>query len=346
MSSSSSIPCILVLHGPEVFDTGDVSFLISRLCPDRVIVAGVMARTAAEESGIPCEFISVPPSRVLKKLDDGCIILANHGKTPDSGRIFGEIVASRLLPRGLIQVECSDKTLYVWNRPVDREVLDIADKTGFIVTPATVSEQLRPGERIIRGCIAGEPVYVDGIVIGHATGPEVVLKASEGNIIPVSGIVPKIHGLEKIRVKHYDDLSRAWCKSGTIRRSGPAESFRRRHNGRVLFIDHCGHHLYTLLTPDVCGIVSVGDDTTAVCGHICSHLGIPVFGIIDGDRDGVVEGRYTSGSVIAVAVNERDDDIGLELKEIVPSDPVEWNDFVSKLIRYLGARVTVSKFQE
>jgi hypothetical protein len=173
----------------------------------------------------------------------------------------------------------------------------------------------------------------------------VVLKASEGNIIPVSGISPKIHGLEKIRVKHYADLSRVWCKSGSIRRNGPAESFKkRRHNGRVLFVDHCGHHLYTLLAPDVCGIVSVGDDTTAVCGHIGSHLGIPVFGIIDGDQDGIVEGRYASGSVIAVAVDERDDDIGLEVKELVPSGSVEWNDFVSQLIRYLDRRVILSRF--
>ena len=201
MSSPSSDPCILVLHGPEVFDAGDVSFLIDKIRPDRVIVAGVMARTAAEESGIACEFISVPPSWVLKDLD-GCCILANHGKTPESGRIFGEIVASRLLPRGLIHLECSDKTLYAWNRPIDREVQDIAEKTGFQVVPATVSEKGRSGERTIRGCIEGEPVYIDGIVIGHATGPEVVLKASGGTIVPVSGIAPKLHGLEKIRDRH------------------------------------------------------------------------------------------------------------------------------------------------
>ncbi|HNB03475.1 MAG TPA: DUF2117 domain-containing protein, partial [Methanoregulaceae archaeon] len=116
--ASRSDPCILVLHGPEVFDAGDVHYLIERLHPERVIVAGVMARTAAEESGIDCEFISVPPSLVLKDIS-GCAILANHGKIPESGRIFGEIVASRLFPRGLIHLECSDKTLYVWNQAVD-----------------------------------------------------------------------------------------------------------------------------------------------------------------------------------------------------------------------------------
>jgi hypothetical protein len=43
-------------------------------------------------------------------------------------------------------------------------------------------------------------------------------------------------------------------------------------------------------------------------------------------------------------VDERDDDIGLEVKEIVPPGPVEWNDFVSLVIRYLGSRVTLSRF--
>jgi hypothetical protein len=113
----------------------------------------------------------------------------------------------------------------------------------------------------------------------------------------------------------------------------------------VLFIDHCGHHLYTKLTPDICGIVSIGDDTTAVCGHICFHLGIPVFGIIDGDRDGIVEGRYATDSVIAIAVNERDDDIGAEIREMVPKEPVEWSDIVSRLIRHLGSRVILSQYQ-
>jgi hypothetical protein len=338
MSSPASDPCILVLHGPEVFDSGDVHYLISRLCPERVIVAGVMGRTAAEESGIPCEFISVPPSFVLKDLD-GFAILANHGKTPESGRVFGEIVASRLFPRGLILLECSDKTLYAWNRPVDRPVRDIAEKTGYALIPVTSSEKANPGERTIRGCIEGEPVYVDGIVIGHATGPEVVLKSEEGSIVPVSGIIPKIHGLEKISGTRYENLSKVWCKSGHIRRGIPALSGRRGLTGKVLFIDHCGHQIYEHLTPDVCGIVCVGDDTTAVCGHICSHLGIPVFGIVDGDRDGIVEGTFIRGSVIALAVSERDDDIGAEIRDKIPQEMVSWEDVVRMLREYLRHRV-------
>ena len=147
--------------------------LIDRIRPDRVIVAGVIARTLQRSQGLPASSSVLPSHWVLKDLD-GCCILANHGKTPESGRRRGEIVASRLLPHGLIHLECSDKTLYAWNRPVDREIRDIAEKTGYLVVPAIVSEKGRSEERKIRGCIEGEPIYIDGIVIGHATGSEVI----------------------------------------------------------------------------------------------------------------------------------------------------------------------------
>ena len=344
--STPSHPCILVLHGPEVFDAGDVHYLIDRLHPERVIVAGVMARTAAEESGIDCEFISVPPSLVLKDLS-GCTLLANHGKTPESGRIFGEIVASRLFHRGLIHLECSDKTLYSWNQAIDNLAHDIGEKTGFRIVPQKISKNEPSPKRSIRGCVRGEPVYVNGIVIGHATGPEVILTLEEGTIIPESGIIPKMHGLEKIAKIPIHDLSGIWCKSGTIRRNAPVPTnLRQRQQGRVLFIDHAGHHLYRLLTPDICGIISVGDDTTAVCGHIGSHLGIPVFGIIDGDRDGIVEAGYAPGSVLARAVRERDDDIGTEIRAMIPQGQVTWNDLVSQLILHLGSRVAISRYPD
>ena len=341
MPDSPPGSCTLVLHGPEVFDAGDAVFLADRLHPARIIVSGVMGRTAAEESGILCEFISVPPSRVLCDLD-GSAILVNHGKTPESGRIFGEIVASRLHPAGLIQLECSDRTLYVWNRPAGAFARYIANRTGYGIRVVASEEMPGPHERRIRGCVAGEPVYIDGIVIGHATGPEAVVRAVNGEIVVVSGLVPKSHGFEKISGRQYTDLSRVWCKSGQIRTGGPGRYRQRPATGRVLFLDHCGHQIYTKLTPDTCGIVSVGDDTTAVCGHVAAHLGIPVFGIIDGDGDGIVAGSFVTGSVIAHAVHERDDDIGDEIGGMIPDGVVAWDEFVEELIRHLGERVKVS----
>ena len=43
---------VMVVHGPEAFDAGDVERMIGLLAPRLVLVAGVMARTAAEESGL------------------------------------------------------------------------------------------------------------------------------------------------------------------------------------------------------------------------------------------------------------------------------------------------------
>jgi hypothetical protein len=341
-SSDLTLPVILVLHGPEIFDSGEVYRLLQQLSPDRVIVAGVMARTAAEESGICCEFISVPPSMVIRELQ-GTVVLVNHGKTPESGRIFGEIVASRLYPEPLCQLEASSRILYVWNHEVDDTITGIAAMTGYTIEQASAGKQDSGPVRTIRGCLDGEAVYVNGIVIGTATGTEVVVRAESGRLIPLSGRQPKEHGLEKLQHTGFSDLSGVWCKSGVIRTSDPVSAERKGDRGKVLFIDHCGHDLYRNITPDTCGIVSIGDDTTAVCGHVASHLGIPVFGIVDGDGDNIVEGWFVEGSFIARALTERDDDIGAEIRERIPKHIVDWDVFARQLADYLSKRVTLTR---
>lgn len=344
-SEMQSGPLILVLHGPEVFDSGEVYRLLDQVQPDRIIVAGVMARTAAEESGICCEFISVPPSMVIRELH-GNVVLVNHGKTPESGRIFGEIVASRLCPRGLLHLEASNRTLYVWNHGVDDTVREIAELTGYAIEPASVKRMEEGAVRTIRGCKKGEAVYVNGTVIGTATGTEVVVRSDSGRLVPVTGLRPKAHGLEKLHHIRFSDLSRVWCKSGVIRVAVPGPASRKRDRGKVLFIDHCGHDLYRKITPETCGIVSIGDDTTAVCGHVASHLGIPVFGIVDGDGDNIVQGCFVEGSVIARALTERDDDIGAEVSERIPEHAVDWDCFVKELAEYLSGRVILTHYDE
>jgi hypothetical protein len=43
----------------------------------------------------------------------------------------------------------------------------------------------------------------------------------------------------------------------------------------------------------------VGDDTTRVSGYILKRFGIPLIGIIDGDKDGVIKGEsFYSGSIL------------------------------------------------
>jgi hypothetical protein len=334
-------PLVMVVHGPELFDMGFVHKLKKIVRPVRIVVAGVMARTAAEESGLRVECPGVPPSVAIEDAD-GNVFLANYGKTPESGRIFGEIIAGRLGSRGFVQVECSDQVIYHWNGG-DRNLAGwLSERTGYRREHA-VSEKVDtvPGFRTIRGCIPGEPVFVNGTVIGHATGRTAVISIRDGCIYPVSGIRIKTHGIEKLERAGPVNPENLWCKSGMVRRSSPhpVNAVRNKAgNGRIVVIDHCGFELYRHLWGDVLGILSIGDDTTAICGHVCAHLGIPVFGVTDGDEDNIICGKFAPGSVIMLVTGGSDDDIGREISLHAENEPVDWESWVAQQVDRIGDR--------
>ncbi|MDD1671170.1 MAG: DUF2117 domain-containing protein, partial [Methanomicrobiales archaeon] len=84
-----------------------------------------------------------------------------------------------------------------------------------------------------------------------------------------------------------------------------------------------------------------GDDTTSVCGHICSHLGIPVFGVVDGDMDGLLAAGFPPGSVVVEVLEGKDDEAGRELAVLARETPVTWGDWVARALAALGARCRV-----
>jgi hypothetical protein len=330
----------MVAHGPEIFDAEEAAWLLATLAPLRTIVAGVMARTAAEESHLPVEFCGKPPSDVIRATC-GPVFLANRGKTAQSGRIFGEIVASRLGNRGLVHVECSSRTVFCWNCGDMALAHAISQRTGFGIETTTANRPPAPAVREIRGCIPGEAVYVNGIVIGRATAETVRIRWNGGTIEPVSGLQPKLHGIGKLSCLGPIDPATAWCKSGSIRVSAPKSTGRAPEEGRVLVIDHCGHELYNRLPDDCCGVLAIGDDTTMVCGHICHHRGIPVLGIVDGDQDVILPSAFSPGSVVVETVGERDDDLGAEVARMVPAHMVRWEEWVECILSHLHGRVIV-----
>lgn len=330
---------VMVVHGSEAFDHGDVAWLMDIIRPARVLVAGVMARTAAEESGLPVECIDMPPSRLLSSIHAPAF-LVNHGKTPESGLIFGDIVARRLgSVKGLVHLECSSRRVYLWNGGDDVLAGRLAEATGFVLErriPVLVNSMKR---REIRGCLPGEAVFVNGIVIGHATEDTVVLEEQDGEVCAVSGLEIKPHGLEKLRARGPVDLSSAWCKSGMIRNDSPRIGFRGRDCGKIVIVDHCGQELYRMISEDsVCGVLSIGDDTTAVCGHICCHLGIPVLGIVDGDADGIVKADFPPGSVVFRVQEGRDDDMGRMVVRSLPASVNSWSSWRDRILEALKGR--------
>jgi hypothetical protein len=170
----------MVVHGPLIFDTGEAAWLYHLLAPRRCLVAGVMGRTAAEESGLLIRCCGEVPSRVMLRLR-GPAFLANRGKTPRSGQAFGEIVAAKLAPAGvpLVQVECSDRSVYVWNGPRTTLSESLAALTGFTLRFVRSGPAPSGNRRTIRGCLPGESVCVNGIVIGTAISDPVVLESRD-----------------------------------------------------------------------------------------------------------------------------------------------------------------------
>lgn len=304
------------------------------------MVAGVMARTAAEESGLPVEFSGEPPSVVIRRLE-GEAILVNRGKTPKSGRIFGEIVAHRVGGgRGLFHLECSSKTLYLWNNPSEQRGKELAERTRFRpVALQSTLDKCEPSYREIRGCLPGEAVCINGVVIGRATEEIVAVERRGEEICVISGLIPKHHGLERLhRTIKAVDLSTLWCKSGKIRSSSSRAKERPNPAGKVAIIDHCGHDIYRALDTPLSGILAIGDDTTSVCGHIASHRGIPIFGIVDGDADYLLEPCFAPGSVVIQVDKGTDDIVGQELAEQIVGESVNWNEWVQAMISRLAGR--------
>ncbi|WFN33684.1 DUF2117 domain-containing protein [Methanogenium sp. S4BF] len=326
--------CTIVAHGPEVFDAGDIDTVSAALLPKEIVVAGVMARTAAEESGFPCRFNTRPPSLVFRHLPSGTEAwLLNRGKTPASGEEFGRIVASRC-DRPVYHIECSSRTIYGWNGADPRRTGEAARRLGY-ATVLLTADTRAPDTcvREIRGCIPGEPVFVNGIVVGHATAETAIIAPENGGVRAVSGITLKPHGTEKLLRGGPVDLSRAWCKSGPVRSQTAQVADRRTPSGRIAVIDHAACDIYSMVDITTCGVVSIGDDTTAVCGHICAHLGIPIFGVTDGDADTVIDHSCCAGSVIVEVTEGRDDEKGLEIAETVPAAPCHWDQWVAATLR-------------
>jgi hypothetical protein len=159
-----------------------------------------------------------------------------------------------------------------------------------------------------------------------------VIGYRDGLVEAVSGITIKAHGIEKLARQGHIDLATAWCKSGPVRYVSPRAGRSPRRRGKIVVIDHCGCECYERIDRETCGILAIGDDTTMVCGHICSHLGIPVFGVIDGDVDGLVEAGYAPGSIVVRVSRGRDDDVGRWLADRVLLDDVEWDAMVASVL--------------
>jgi len=171
-----------------------------------------------------------------------------------------------------------------------------------------------------RRILAAEPkdfVLVNGSVIGRVTSEKVILKEYEGRIIGGEGVEFKDNGLAKLNKMEKIDLFKAKVDTtNSIRRN----QFKRRYiepihkRNLIAFIEHSvanysGVSIYEKIKKGINGAVTIGDDTTAIAGDILSRFRIPVIGIVDGDRDGLLKNAlFAEGSVVLLV--KSDDHLG------------------------------------
>lgn len=323
----------LVIHGPEIIDSGEAKNVLEKLsCLGKIEakLGGTMGKVAVLDSGLE-DVIDITrhqkPSVCIESLFETSdfVCLLNRGKTIETGKAFGEIVASRIREpeiKPLIQIESpesKDGKLIPLNKKAREhgeyleklsEILGLpVEKTlplqNSIVQSSVFIEKCSETGKIqvirkLSGVFPGEKILVNGIVIGKAFSSEVSLVSENGFIVAIEGGKIKVHGLEKLH--NYEkrdpiDLEKAWVKSGALRRenffTSQAQKPKMRRNWGFSSKSTAGRVVFIDHAAEdtfemAAGAelaVTVGDDTTAIAGDILSRLGIPIIGITDGDCD-------------------------------------------------------------
>ncbi|XRP96824.1 DUF2117 family protein [Methanocaldococcus sp. 16A] len=326
----------VVIHGPEIVDSGyalKIINLLKKFGEVKAKLGGTMGRVAVIDNNLQ-DIIDISeklmPSQSLKKLaDNDILILANYGKSKITGHTFGKIVVERAnLNKPIIQIERpgeKDGTIIIWNYDGSKVVEDIANylsKELNLKIERCISNGLEVWEengkifRKVHGVDVGEAILVNGIVVGKAKSSEVILVAENGKIVDIIGGELKKGGVEKLT---NIDLKKAVIKTGILRRhpTNPKIKNKEIDKGYVLIVNHAGEDVIEMVkNKDVLAVITIGDDTTTICGDILARFGIKILGITDGDRDNILKNPVIlKGSVIFLIKNMRDDDAGEILKK-------------------------------
>ncbi len=329
----------LVIHGPELIDSGKIADIVEALRalgPLHVITGGTMARVAALDKHLTFIDTSqkIHTSDALNRVSGKeVLVLANCGKTSETGRVFGQIVSSRVR-RSVIHVErpgSIDGSVILWrgadgdkSRDVQYVARQLSDRLSLQLvkkqkSELSVEQTDEVVTRHIYGARPGEPLLVQGMVVGTVVDEDVAVIVRRGRIVDIVGVATKAHGLEKIG---NIDLGTAYVKTGHLRASNeacaqrsmvPARPLQR---GSVTFVNHRADQTLESANETTICAITVGDDTTAICADILSRAGIPIVGITDGDGDGLYTGACeVEGSLVLRLNNASDDDIGFLLEQ-------------------------------
>jgi hypothetical protein len=329
----------VVIHGPEVIDSGVAAKVLDRLGAlgeVEATIGGAMGFAALIDAGLQDrvivkgrQLVSEAIVEMDRRSDE--VILLNSSKTPASGQAFGQMVVSRVIQRLKVPLVQIDDGFYIgWKPPMSPATASLIRSMGLREAPPSIIPTPSPNRRVISGVEIGENVWINGIVVGKAIDEVVEVRLVKGELV-FTGLEPKEHGISKLSIT---DLSKAIIRSGSVRRTIGGD--RRLHvaGDRVILIDHRAEDAL-FRGQDIKAAVSVGDDTTCIATSLLARLNVPVIGIVDGDEDGIcMDRRAAEGSVRIVLRPSNDDQVGALVRERIfhGKDEIEYPGTIGELI--------------
>jgi hypothetical protein len=313
----------VVLHGPEVVDTGlakKVMDLLSEEGEVEAVMSGYTGVVAIIDAGLE-EVVDISrmrkPSRELSRLNasNDILLLVNYAKSRDSAVSFGRIVYSRCrdeVMKPFLQID--NGMIIDWNGRDKRMAIHLANEMGLElldVSAEAISGEVDDQVRRVHGVVLGENVWIDGVVVGKATSSEVWLRKGPDGLLSADGIQLKQTGVNRLG---RFDLQKAHVRSGLTRRTKAlARAICSKKEG-VYLIDHSAEEAI-FRCRDASLVVTVGDDTSKIAGSLLYRFNVPIVAITDGDEDGIsLEELKTKGSVVIRVREGTDDIIGREVR--------------------------------
>ena len=317
----------VVVHGAEAIDSGFALKAIrtlERLGDVSVSLGGTMGRVAVIDHSLE-DLIDIThrerPSTALQRLIDDeydLVVLVNHGKMLESGIRFAELLLPKLSIKEtpLLIIEGAGAIGCIGICDLLEQVASSLQLPLYHLSPRITAEET--GNRLVRrisGVHPGELIQINGVIIGRAVDQEIIVTTENKKITRVSGCEIKPHGLEKLEET---DLAEAIIRTGTPRQSPTGlRQIQTKRKEIAVLIDHDAESSFER-AKNASVAVTVGDDTTAVAADILYRVGVPVIGITDGDRDGLIdETRKASGSIIIRVQPGTDDCMGKMVRKQV-----------------------------
>jgi len=320
----------VIFHRPEIIDSNwarKILFILEKFGQVNAKLCGTMGTLAVldsyMENKITCDFRpTIECLADMIKECDSIVIVTYSDNTLKSHAFCWHLVKKLNMPNiPIVEVEAKNRVVIDWCAKSDLSI-NLARRLKFesILPPDFgETEWVKDGIKYRRILAAelGDFVLVNGIVVGRVVSEKVILKEYDGKIMGGEGVEFKEQGLIKLNEMGKIDLFKAKMDTtNSLRRT----KFKRRYleptikKDLITFIEHSvanyySANIYEEIEKGMNGAITIGDDTTAIAGDILSRHRIPIIGIIDGDRDGLLKNALLAeGSVILYV--KSDDHLG------------------------------------